>query len=145
MTRPEVRGVDLDGETRCAHWHSPLDVIAIRMKCCGIYHACKDCHDALAGHAIKVWPRAEWDTPAVMCGICRRGDERAGLPRMRERLSVLRRQVQSGVQRAYRFYFECRVTSNPCTSVMAGRAPAIQELECARLRSAVLDGAASCR
>ena len=68
--RPLVAGVELDGETRCAHWHSPRDVIAIKMKCCGVYYACKDCHDALAGHPGEVWPRGEWNTPAVLCGVC---------------------------------------------------------------------------
>ncbi len=70
MTRPAVRGVAVDGETRCAHWHSPRDVIAIRMKCCGEYYACKDCHDALAGHATQTWPRGERDVAAVLCGAC---------------------------------------------------------------------------
>jgi uncharacterized CHY-type Zn-finger protein len=68
--RPEVRGLDLDAETRCAHWHSARDVIAIKMKCCGVYYACRDCHDALAGHAAKLWPPDEWDMPAVLCGVC---------------------------------------------------------------------------
>lgn len=40
------------------------------MKCCGVYYACKDCHEALADHPIAVWPRTQWDTPAVMCGAC---------------------------------------------------------------------------
>jgi uncharacterized CHY-type Zn-finger protein len=68
--RPAVRGIDLDSETRCAHWHSALDVIAIRMKCCGVYFACKDCHAALADHAIRVWPRSEWNQKAILCGAC---------------------------------------------------------------------------
>jgi len=68
--RPHVHGLNLDGETRCAHWHSALDVVAIRMKCCGLYYACKDCHEALAGHAIATWPENEWDVRAVMCGVC---------------------------------------------------------------------------
>jgi uncharacterized CHY-type Zn-finger protein len=68
--RPEVRGIELDPETRCAHWRSPLDIIAIKMKCCGVYYACKDCHDALADHVAQVWPRREWDQPAVLCGAC---------------------------------------------------------------------------
>jgi len=68
--RPTVRGIDLDPETRCTHWHSPLDIIAIRMKCCGVYYACRDCHDALAGHAAEVWPEAEWNRKAVLCGAC---------------------------------------------------------------------------
>ena len=70
MTRPPVRGVEVDAQTRCAHWHSPLDIVAIRMKCCGEYYACKDCHDALAGHAITVWPREEWNMRAILCGAC---------------------------------------------------------------------------
>jgi uncharacterized CHY-type Zn-finger protein len=65
-----VRGLDLDPQTRCAHWRSPLDVIAIRMRCCGVHYACKDCHDALADHPAQVWPRAEWDEQAVLCGVC---------------------------------------------------------------------------
>ena len=68
--RPDVRGLDLDAETRCAHWRSPLDIVALKMRCCGVYYACRDCHDALAGHAAEVWPRATWDTPAVLCGAC---------------------------------------------------------------------------
>jgi uncharacterized CHY-type Zn-finger protein len=68
--RPDVRGVNLDSETRCAHYNTALDVVAIKMKCCGIYYACKDCHDALAGHALEIWPRDDWDRPAVFCGAC---------------------------------------------------------------------------
>lgn len=68
--RPEVRGINLDAQTRCAHYRTDLDVIAIKMKCCGVYYACKDCHQALAGHPIEVWPQAEWTKPAVLCGVC---------------------------------------------------------------------------
>lgn len=70
MDRPKVHGLELDPQTRCTHWHSPLDVIAIRMACCGEYYACKDCHEALARHAIAVWPREQWETKAVLCGVC---------------------------------------------------------------------------
>jgi uncharacterized CHY-type Zn-finger protein len=68
--RPHVCGIDPDCQTRCAHYNSTLDIIAIKMKCCGLYYACKDCHIALANHAIEVWPRDEWDKPAVLCGAC---------------------------------------------------------------------------
>jgi uncharacterized CHY-type Zn-finger protein/RimJ/RimL family protein N-acetyltransferase len=68
--KPLVHGIDVGDETRCAHWRSALDVVAIKMKCCAIYYACKDCHDALAGHVAEVWPRAEWAEPAVLCGVC---------------------------------------------------------------------------
>ena len=69
-TRPYVMGISLDPQTRCAHYRSSLDIVAIKMKCCGAYYACKDCHDTLAEHTIEVWPRHEWDQPAVLCGAC---------------------------------------------------------------------------
>ena len=68
--RPIVKGVSLDAETRCGHYHSPLDIIAIRMWCCGEYHACRECHDELADHPAAVVPVAAWDQPAVLCGAC---------------------------------------------------------------------------
>lgn len=70
--RQPVRGLELDAQTRCAHWHSERDIIAIRMRCCETYFACRECHDALADHAVQVWPKAEWDRPAVLCGACGR-------------------------------------------------------------------------
>jgi len=70
LSRPEVRGVNLDVQTRCAHYTTALDIIAIKMKCCGIYFACKECHEALAGHPTEVWPHAEWTQLAVLCGAC---------------------------------------------------------------------------
>jgi uncharacterized CHY-type Zn-finger protein len=68
---PEVRGINLDPQTRCLHYHSPLDIIAIKMKCCSTYYACKDCHDALASHSIEPWPQSEWHQQAILCGVCR--------------------------------------------------------------------------
>jgi uncharacterized CHY-type Zn-finger protein len=68
--RPAVHGVLLDPETRCAHYHSHLDIIAIKMRCCGTYYACRECHDELAGHAAEVWPTRAWDQAAVLCGAC---------------------------------------------------------------------------
>lgn len=70
--RPEVHGLSLDAQTRCAHWASARDIVAIKMKCCGVYYACKDCHAALAGHALEQWPEGEWNTRAILCGACGR-------------------------------------------------------------------------
>jgi uncharacterized CHY-type Zn-finger protein len=67
----KVHGIGLDDQTRCAHWDSPLDVIAIKMKCCRAYYACKDCHDALADHPLEPWPPEQWEQTAVLCGVCR--------------------------------------------------------------------------
>src|SRR5262245_61056688 len=68
--RPAVHGVRLDAQTRCAHWHSALDIVAIKMACCGQYYACRQCHDELADHRAEVWPAAAWDRPAILCGAC---------------------------------------------------------------------------
>ncbi len=68
--RPKARGLELDDETRCAHWRSNLDIVALRLPCCGIYYACRDCHDALAGHEAKVWPAEAWDEKVALCGAC---------------------------------------------------------------------------
>src|ERR1700737_1340322 len=67
---PEVRGVELEGQTGGGHYPSALDIVAIKMRCCGVYYACKDCHVALTGHAIAVWARGEWEARAVLCGAC---------------------------------------------------------------------------
>ena len=68
--RPRVLGIDLDPNTRCAHYHTAVDIIAVKLKCCGEYYACKECHDAFADHALAQWPVNEYDTPAVLCGQC---------------------------------------------------------------------------
>ncbi len=65
-----VYGLDVDLQTRCRHWHSRLDVIAVRFACCGAWYACFDCHAAVAGHEPSVWPRTRFDEPAVLCGVC---------------------------------------------------------------------------
>ncbi|HXB61324.1 MAG TPA: CHY zinc finger protein [Acidobacteriaceae bacterium] len=68
--RPSVFGIALDAQTRCTHHNQSTDIIAIKMKCCGTYYACKACHDALAGHPSAVWSRSEWDQLAITCGAC---------------------------------------------------------------------------
>jgi uncharacterized CHY-type Zn-finger protein len=65
---PQLRGVDADVQSRCEHYHGATDILAIKMKCCGVYYACKDCHFELAGHANEVWPMSEWDCAAVLRG-----------------------------------------------------------------------------
>ena len=65
-----VRGVDLDAETRCVHYDSPRDVIAIKFACCGTYYACHRCHQALADHDAQQWPAGQFDVSAVRCGVC---------------------------------------------------------------------------
>ena len=75
MPKPDsfnVDGLDMDPETRCGHYHGPNDVLAIQLACCDVYYACRECHDALAGHAAKIWPADQFEAPALLCGRCRR-------------------------------------------------------------------------
>jgi uncharacterized CHY-type Zn-finger protein len=66
-----LRGVAVDSETRCEHWDSPVDVVALRFGCCETYYPCFECHAALSDHEADVWPRSRFDDPAVLCGVCR--------------------------------------------------------------------------
>ena len=50
-------GVGLDDETRCSHYRSPVDIVALKAGCCGEYYACHACHAALADHELVPWPR----------------------------------------------------------------------------------------
>lgn len=101
-----VRGLELDGETRCTHWHGPLDVVAIKMKCCGVYYACKDCHGALAGHAAQIWPRAEWDAKAVLCGTCQSEMSVAAYLACDHRCPACGAGFNPGCRHHHHFYFE---------------------------------------
>ena len=103
---PQVHGVDLDPQTRCAHWRSPLDIIAIRMRCCGAWYACKDCHDALAGHPAEVWPRAEFGRPAVLCGACGTQLTVRQYLACDNRCPACAAPFNPGCRLHYRFYFE---------------------------------------
>nr|WP_203585977.1 CHY zinc finger protein [Subtercola lobariae] len=65
-----MHGAVVDEQTRCIHYHSALDVIAIKFACCGDYYPCHLCHEEAAGHPARTWPVAAFDTPAVLCGVC---------------------------------------------------------------------------
>ena len=66
----KVIGIDVDDETRCAHWHGELDIIAIKFKCCAAWFPCYECHAECAGHTPEVWADGEFDANAILCGGC---------------------------------------------------------------------------
>jgi len=70
IPRPLIRGRPIDALTRCIHFHSENDIVAIRFKCCGEYYPCYSCHEETAGHSAQVWPESEWTEKAVLCGAC---------------------------------------------------------------------------
>jgi len=70
-TTVEVRGPAVDPQTRCIHYGSPLDVVALRAPCCDAWYPCHLCHAAVADHPLEMIPRSEHHLPAALCGVCR--------------------------------------------------------------------------
>lgn len=77
MTDPEegadvhVYGKTVDDATRCVHYHTVKDVIAIKFACCLRYYPCFQCHQEDASHEARQWPAAQWSEKAILCGVCR--------------------------------------------------------------------------
>ena len=71
MEKIEVYGKIIDDNTRCEHYHSPVDISAIKFKCCGHYYPCFQCHEETAGHAAQTWNKSEWNIKAILCGKCK--------------------------------------------------------------------------
>ena len=65
-----VRGKVLDHETRCAHYHSEIDRIAIKFYCCDTYYPCFECHEEDGCGTPAVWPKEKFNEKAVLCGGC---------------------------------------------------------------------------
>lgn len=66
-----IHGQLVDDNTRCVHYHSSLDIIAIKFKCCREYYPCYQCHEETADHAALRWERDERGTKAIFCGVCK--------------------------------------------------------------------------
>ena len=66
-----VKGSTTDDQTRCIHYHSALDIIAIKFKCCQTYYPCYTCHQEEADHPPERWKEKEWNTKAILCGVCK--------------------------------------------------------------------------
>ena len=65
-----VKGKTTDHQTRCIHYQTQLDVIAIKFKCCNTYYPCYYCHEEEAGHKHETWNKDEFETHAILCGVC---------------------------------------------------------------------------
>ncbi|MCA0989020.1 CHY zinc finger protein [Guptibacillus algicola] len=66
----EIKGKPIDQETRCEHYHSEKDIIAIKFYCCNSYFPCITCHEETADHDIIRWPPEKFDELAILCGKC---------------------------------------------------------------------------
>lgn len=63
----------LDKNTRCLHYHSEIDIIAIKFKCCGYYFSCFKCHDLFRNysinHPVEKFSKLDYGK-VVLCGNC---------------------------------------------------------------------------
>lgn len=66
----KVHGRLVDSQTRCVHYRSELDIVAIKFKCCRSFYACFFCHQELEGHAPARWAESEFGERAILCGVC---------------------------------------------------------------------------
>ncbi|UUE18379.1 hypothetical protein LQZ13_02845 [Leuconostoc mesenteroides] len=64
-----IKGINLDQQVRCKHWHTDVDVVANRCAKCRKYYACYLCHDALNTHPF-VPVSLDTEETAVCCGVC---------------------------------------------------------------------------
>ena len=65
-----LRGIEVDDETRCRHYRTERDVVAIALPCCETFYPCTECHGALVDHEASRWPPSRFDEQAVLCGRC---------------------------------------------------------------------------
>ena len=66
----KVYGAILDSETRCIHYHSTLDRIAIKFYCCQRYFPCYICHEESGCATPTTWPQNKFHEKGVLCGAC---------------------------------------------------------------------------
>lgn len=66
-----IYGPTVDNESRCIHYQTPLDIIAIKFKCCNKYYPCYKCHNEAASHTIQRLDSSEFNEKAILCGVCK--------------------------------------------------------------------------
>ena len=65
-----VYGKTIDRQTRCVHYGTSKDVIAIKFKCCRRYYPCHLCHEESETHDATQWAIDEREQKAILCGVC---------------------------------------------------------------------------
>ncbi|GMM35233.1 Hot13 protein [Saccharomycopsis crataegensis] len=67
-----VCGLLVDRQTRCVHYHSPLDIVALKFKCCKTFYPCHQCHPL--SHMVRRYNNKDLEhETVVLCGQCHRG------------------------------------------------------------------------
>lgn len=64
-----IKGIQIDEAGRCFHYHSIVDIVALKCSYCQQYYACYKCHDSLNHHPFKA--NSSKENFPVLCGLCR--------------------------------------------------------------------------
>lgn len=102
----KVYGQTVDNETRCVHYHSQLDIIAIKFKCCKKYYPCYECHQEAEIHQPQVWSVAEQNKKAILCGVCKHELTIAEYINSGNKCTSCKSNFNPGCSLHYHLYFE---------------------------------------
>ena len=101
----EVKGTGVDHQTRCAHYHKDIDIIAIKFKCCGEWFPCFQCHAENASHEPARLGKKRARDKSDPLRQLRASINDCRIYELRFDLSELRRRLQSRLRSALRFIF----------------------------------------
>ena len=101
-----LQGVEVDSKTRCLHYHTERDIIAIKFKCCQTYYPCHLCHEETGGHEPILWPKEEWNTKAILCGECKSELTISEYMKCQSVCPYCEASFNPGCQNHYHLYFE---------------------------------------
>lgn len=101
----KVFGFVVDDETRCKHYSSRKDIVAIKFNCCKKYYPCYKCHEESENHPITVWKKSEYDERAILCGACKK-ELTINEYLYAERCVYCHSTFNAGCQTHYHLYFE---------------------------------------
>ncbi|MBM7839726.1 putative CHY-type Zn-finger protein [Alkalihalobacillus xiaoxiensis] len=65
-----VFGAKVDEQTRCIHYHSERDVVAIKFACCQTFYPCYKCHQDHCSKPLTRWQKDQFEQKAILCGSC---------------------------------------------------------------------------
>lgn len=101
-----VIGSRVDENSRCVHFHSKTDIIAIKFSCCETYYPCYQCHEEQAGHRARIRKREKFNEKAVLCGEC--GHELTVFEYLQSHSTCpsCKASFNSGCRTHYHLYFE---------------------------------------
>lgn len=65
----KIYGIKIDQQSRCIHYHTKNDIVALMCRQCQKFYACYKCHDELNNHTFR--PVYANQVHNILCGNCR--------------------------------------------------------------------------